>query len=229
MFEASLVKLKRAGKFIGELRSALDQYLVRVPFEGVITATKDGPTVEIKWDGIGLEPGAVIGDCVHNLRTALDLMASQLARSNGHSDKGVYFPFGDSEDGLSDALRRKKFDRCGDDAVKLLVSLAPYRGGNEMLRGLHDLDIQDKHSALILAHQTFEWRIEGEFTVPEVGSIHVPAKLDVSNHVFHFPPDGPLAGRPIIQTLEELVQLVEGILKSFESLVMVRPTNGVTP
>lgn len=226
VFEASFAKLARARKFIDELKVALDGFISKKPFKAFFIARPDGPSIRIEWDGIGLEPGAIVGDCVHNLRTALDLMASELARINGESDAGVYFPFADTEFGVMEMVGRKKFDRCGDDAVRLLVGFAPFKGGDEMLRGLHDLDIQDKHRALILTHRTWEWRATGEVVVPEAGEVEVAAEIDTFNHVFHFPPDGPLATRPLIETLEELVQLVHRIIEAFARLVEMRAAGG---
>lgn len=228
MFEASIVKLVRARKFIDEIKVSLDGYVSRKPFSARVSFVADGMSMKIDWDGIGLEPGAVVGDCVHNLRTALDLMASELARTNGKSHDGVYFPFANSESELGEMIRRKKFHQCGEDAMNLLHTFSPYKGGNAMLRGLHDLDIQDKHMALIVTHQTFDWQVDAELVIPESG-VEVDPDIVISNHVFHFPPDGPLANMPIIQTLEELVHLVEGILEAFESLVVARPANGVSP
>jgi hypothetical protein len=43
----------------------------------------------------------------------------------------------------------KLANRCGNDVVKVLKSLQPYKGGNKLLRTIHDMDIADKHQSLI--------------------------------------------------------------------------------
>lgn len=91
----------------------------------------------------------ILGDAIHNLRTALDLLACDVVRLNKQSAKGVYFPFADSEAGLAEMIVRKKFSRASEDAQRLLKTIQPYRGGNELLRALHDLDVMDKHQLII--------------------------------------------------------------------------------
>jgi hypothetical protein len=62
---------------------------------------------------------------------------------------GFWFESRESADKLDDMIRRRHFDRAGTDAVALLRSLKPYHNGNAALRVIHDLDIRDKHQALI--------------------------------------------------------------------------------
>lgn len=162
--------------------------------------------------------GSIVGDAVHNLRTALDLMATELVTMSGGSAKSVYFPFGNDLADFEKQIKGKNFHRAGADAVDLLRTLAPYVGGNAALRGLHDLDVQDKHKTLI--------------PVPHYASTHVPMTLgeggqytvgkSTTKAFFQFPADSAFAGKDLVPTLKELVQLVEGILQAFAALVAAR-------
>ncbi len=67
----------------------------------------------------------VIGDVVHNLRAALDLMACDLVRLNGGNVKGVYFPFANSAEEFPGQIKAKNLDRAGEDVVSLITRLLP--------------------------------------------------------------------------------------------------------
>ena len=219
-FQASKMKLERANKFIHELRVTFDAYANDTPLCGAVKIVDDHPQIAISWKGIGLLPGAIIGDAVHNMRTALDLMASELARLNGQSDKNVYFPFASSEDDLSEQIKAKSFHRAGADAVNLLRGVRPYKGGNDSLRAIHDLDIADKHTALIPAHTEMDFELEASI---EFGDTREKSFPVLARKVeFIFPPDGPLGGMPVLETLEGLVKLVCGIIEAFSDLVASR-------
>ena len=79
----------------------------------------------------------------------LDLMAAELCRAQGESDDGVYFPFAGDEADLDYMVRKRHFDRAGSAAIKLLKETKPYKSGNVALRAIHDLNVQDKHRALL--------------------------------------------------------------------------------
>jgi hypothetical protein len=148
-------------------------------------------------------------------------MASELARLNDKNDKNVYFPFGENAAGLEEQIKRKNFSLCGNDAVALLRTLKPYIGGNLELRAIHDLDILDKHRALIPAPNPKPGRARVlEWAGPPVGNRR-PFKwipLEFENVTLVFPPGTVLEQRPIIQTLKELVNVCESVLEAFAAL-----------
>ena len=220
-FSASRVKLNRARKFIAELESEQAAYAKEDPLSATAIANPEKLSVSVSWKGIGLVPGAIVGDAVHNMRTALDLMSSELARMNGKNDKDVYFPFSTTKDNLQDAIVKKGFNKTGADSVALLVKLAPYRGGNDALRALHDLDIEDKHTALIPSGIDMDFAIDVEVTVQEIGA-SMPIPIGSNNVHYSFPPNSFFSGRRIIETLKELVQLVDGVIEEFSRMVALR-------
>lgn len=217
LFSASRVKLQRARHFITELEAALGAFKADEPVSGVVLAGKMRVTIKPITDW----PSAIVGDAIHSMRTALDLMASELARLKNRSDKDVYFPFSDSAETFDDAIARRSFAKAGDDAVALLKSFEPYRGGNDRLRAVHDLDIQDKHTGIIVTLARFDVQFVASFNVNNAAAGTVKADLAAMHYRF---PDTAnfFAGANAVDTLKELVEMVEGILEAFAALVASR-------
>jgi hypothetical protein len=220
LFSASRLKMQRAKKFICELEEELRRYRESNPLTASYDFSQNPPVMQISWDAITDLPGAIVGDAVHNMRTALDLMASELVRLKQHSDSWVYFPFSDNPASLDAAIKSKNFHKAGEDAVTLLKSFAPFRGGNEALRALHDLDIRDKHKALVLMGSAMNIEVAGSYDIDD------PEKnnLSIIGHDIHyiFPESEPLGAKRVIETLKELMDLVNGILEAFGSMVALR-------
>lgn len=219
-FAGSRMKIQRARRFLEELGAELERYNANEPYTvKIVTNDMGAPSAEIAWKGVGLLPGAILGDAIHSLRTALDQMASELARRNGRSDKGVYFPFSESPETFEAAVTSRKFAKAGEDAVHLLKQFQPYRGGNDDLRAIHDLDIIDKHSTLIPAAQSRVVKISGNYKISDpLAGNHTVA----GNTIYLFPPSTSLEGREILPTLKNLVELVEGVLEAFAALISAR-------
>lgn len=149
-FFQSRLKLQRAEMVLSELRASFDSYMSRTP--AIITEQVVGEYVQHAITINELPPKMIspmIGDVIHNLRAALDLLACECVRINGKSDEKVYFPFCDDPAFLDDMIKNKKLDRASPAVIDLVKNLKPYKGGNQALRAVHDLDIQDKHSAII--------------------------------------------------------------------------------
>ncbi len=165
--------------------------------------------------------GAIVGDVVHNLRAALDLMAVALVRGKGGNTKNVYFPFADTADNLAARIKDKNFHRAGPAAVTLLEEIAPYTGGNAALRELHDLDVQDKHHALIPHNVTLTTAVV-RVHIDDAGKVSlVPVEDSRASTALAFPADSVFANQEIILVLHKLVETTAGILKAFEALCEV--------
>lgn len=149
-------------------------------------------------------------------------MASELARINGKPDKDVYFPFAKSGDQFDHVIQSRNFGRAGEDAVALLRTFKPYRGGNEALRGLHDLDITDKHTAIVPTGHTMNVTYEAEYLIdaPMKGVVSIKG----ADIFYVFPPYTAFPNARIIETLKDLMQLVHGIVEAFAGLVQARST-----
>lgn len=103
-----------------------------------------GETPEIDFD-IRL----LLGDAVHNLRTALDHLACELARSVGVKDPMDYFPIFETRD-IYEAKSPGKTKGIPQEAKTFIdQSICPYGGEDDLLWGLHGLDRIDKHRLLL--------------------------------------------------------------------------------
>lgn len=87
------------------------------------------------------------GEVLHNLRSALDNLACQIALKNSGSFKETYFPFGARAD-IFEAELARKGKKLSSDAIDMVRALKPYKGGNNLLWALHDANRRDKHVAL---------------------------------------------------------------------------------
>ena len=220
---AARIKVDRAKAFIQELHRILLEYVSSDPLQVVPTPEgEEEPGYITSWRPIGLLPGAIVGDCIHNLRSALDLMASELARLNGQSDKNVHFPVAQTLAGLPEQIKNKNFQKCGADAVDLLKTFAPYRGGNDRLRALHDLDLRDKHAALIPHAAAGQIKISRY--MDDEGLFRARIEMGPEGMHFFFPVGSPFERRPLLETLKDLVEMIEAILEAFARMVAARPS-----
>lgn len=220
-FKGSRLKIERAIRHIAELEEIERRHTSIHPPNWEIEFRKTDSGTQIGFScstGPGDEQSSlIIGDAIHNLRSALDLMATDLARLRGETNPAkVYFPFSNSEDDLDKIIKQKNFHLTGDKAVDLVKTFKPYKGGNVALRAMHDLDIQDKHTYLIVQDISIESPsiVMGE-SGPEIAKLQRPQSAS-----FLFPSGSQFAGRKIVPTLKELVQLTDGIVKAFEALAL---------
>jgi hypothetical protein len=175
----------------------------------------------------------ILGDAIHNLRTALDYVACQIVRDAGNPIKGIYFP-------IAETPERYESESPGKTHGMPIVAkgdidrLRPYKGGNNLLWGLHMLDIIDKHRLLVVTtmrvgqlQMTLSREpTEHRFAIPaflEAGDVLLLIK---GNHVadkqtrilidIAFGEPDVLAGRPIMETLNEMAQYIERVVAHFE-------------
>lgn len=230
-FFQSRLKVRRAEMVLSELEALVDDYTSRAP--ATITEQVVGSYIHHLMALHELPPlmiSPMLGDIIHNLRSSLDLLACECVRINGNSDEKVYFPFCDDPSYLDDMIKKKRMDRASPAVVDLVRSLKPYTGGNAALRAVHELDIQDKHSAIIPAigiaknpggaiGLDMADTVIGEFASgltlirdgvkPRNGVFPLPFRL-VFRH------NSPLADHEVFQTLHRLTEDFSGIVDSFE-------------
>jgi hypothetical protein len=108
----------------------------------------------------------IVGDAVHNLRSALDHLVFQLALLNGRSIEEcnrTAFPICIAEANFIDA--RKRIDGfVHPKAVNLIEELQPYKAASSTGKGprksnlwiISTLDIVDKHRMLVIAGKYFQ-------------------------------------------------------------------------
>jgi hypothetical protein len=247
-FEAPKIKLRRAKRHIVDLEKQIADFLKARPFRAVVESDGDGRQriVFRVARAIPKDFSAIIGDVIHNLRAALDLLACDLVRLNGGSDEDVYFPFCEDANYLETMIKKRHVDRAAPQAVDLIRSLQPYRGGNQALRAIHDLDIRDKHQMLIpiancAGFGNAKWGGINSISVVK-GALFGPVEENFSPFAFPtdpklksgqeipaaykltFSPLDPLGPGEIIPVLHRLAKLVASIIESFESLGLTQPS-----
>jgi hypothetical protein len=134
----------------------LASYAARVKFG---FRKEDIPETDlVSWTLLFSEPppedvSLLIGDSVHNLRSALDLMICDVARLRDEATDHLAFPFAKDEQRLDKAIKDREIARPGNDIVDLVKAEKPYPEGNRALSGLHELDITDKHHMILPAYE----------------------------------------------------------------------------
>jgi hypothetical protein len=156
-FKASHKKIERADKHISELDRALtdfgksDFYTLRID-----TDSKE----KTKFLAIDYDKSAIplidfaimVGDVLHNLRSALDIMYCEIvSRCGGKVTKWTRFPIRNTRKELlaplGNALEQKQISL---KVQRIIVNtVKPYKAGNPFLWGLDDLNIMDKHQLVI--------------------------------------------------------------------------------
>jgi hypothetical protein len=63
--------------------------------------------------------------------------------------QGSAFPFCETSEDFTEAVKHRKITRAGPEVIKILADLKPWKGGNRSLRAIHDMNILDKHQALV--------------------------------------------------------------------------------
>lgn len=232
-FEASRAKIANAGEHIARVILLFEAYQQDAPMEARVEELADGGK------GINFVPSKplpvttplAVGDAIHNLRSAMDIMAGDVVRPSGGNAKGVLFPFANEENDYDIQIKKKNFHRASPEAIQLLKSMKPYTGRNIELRALHDLDLTDKHNWIIPTSRSA--------TVPRMkigGMIFIDCELEsneydilvdagvpchITGPVFAqlaFSYDGPLPEQKVIATLHSLSKNVTGVVEAFATL-----------
>ncbi|WP_156678472.1 hypothetical protein [Sphingomonas profundi] len=155
-YHQSRLKIERSKRHFDELNAAIHAFMESRPYGIVEDFDAKIGKYEVRASVKAEIPapfGPMVGDVVHNLRSALDVLAVELAGENGHTSRTAisetYFPISDSRDGFK-AAGLRKIGRLSAPAQKRISELEPYKGGKgELLWKLHHLDILDKHVILV--------------------------------------------------------------------------------
>ena len=201
-------KLDRAEKHFKTAKAMVDAYFAQ-DFDPV---TVDFNTEKEVWYGLQVIPTpdiqiqAVVGDCIHNLRSALDHLANRLVELyGGEPTKETAFPALKVAPTATKAGQSRLPHIAGLDQTKagqvltIINNQQPYTFGEDFeshpLWILNELWLQDKHRSLI---QSPIWMLNTEFHISVGMDGWTPAiftgvfrKRTVSNEgaVFDFIPD----------------------------------------
>ena len=162
----------------------------------------------------------------------------------GKSDRSTKFPFYESRNQLINVINNGKMKTAPEICRLIIDDIKPYRGGNDLLYGLHDLDITDKHKLLIPIVSIVELRgASGEddcggrfknlnFFITQSGRINAISStknLKITNYgqpsfEIRFDKGEVFEDKPVISTLHQLCQLISGIIGKFETSVLTETT-----
>jgi len=147
-------KIKRAEKHLSDFHTSYDIFMESQPITLGREINLERKYEKVFYKEIRSTPEELllqIGDTIHNLRSALDLLACQLVKLNvaDHNCADVSFPIADNAQKFDTALGRNILFR--QDAIQIFQQLESYKNGQgHTLWQLHRLDIQDKHRLLIV-------------------------------------------------------------------------------
>jgi hypothetical protein len=144
-FEGEKAKLQRARKHFEELVTLVHEYMSTEPFRFSEVGDVVFGRIEKQ---VPREINLVLGDVVHNLRAALDLLVCDLILSNQNQvTRDSAFPI--MTGGIQTCHAKRQLAGMSHRAVKLLSRITHNQSWNEALLVLHGLDIMDKHKALV--------------------------------------------------------------------------------
>lgn len=152
---APLLKLQRAEDHINNLNTQIIAFLAMKPFQLVLQCRPHAGQAALRTKTkipIPPEFSAIIGDVVHNLRSALDLTIYQMAVGKAPKPDKIQFPFdwGDSAETFATACKKGQVEFAGKKVVEQIEVLKPSKTGNPVLFSVHALNIHDKHRLLVL-------------------------------------------------------------------------------
>jgi len=147
------LKINRAEKHIEDLELASQAFIKSRPYD--IRPEINPDTHERSYHLVDAreipdEIVSICGDAIHNLRSALDHLAYQLVLVSGNiPDKRTCFPIADSAEEYTSPSFRRKIKGMRQDVINAIDAVHPYKGGNDLLWRLNQLDIIDKHRLLL--------------------------------------------------------------------------------
>lgn len=242
-FHGSKRKIQRAAKHLFDL----NQWLTRADFY-ILSINQDAErrnclTLFFDTETSSAEDAAVmIGDVLHNLRSALDILWNDIiVECGGTVTKWSGFPIRNTVDELkallSNLVEKKQIEAIVQSL--LLNDIKPYEAGNHPLWALHNLNIVDKHRLIIpvikimhIIGVSFEDENGKEWPLDTLLMADRPWTLPLKNFhgktltiknkgqpassiVFHH--GVPFAGEQIVPSLDGIAKEVSRTVKAFET------------
>ena len=242
------LKIKRAEKHIDDLEIAIQRFIDSKPYK---IGAKPHPVVAIEHTTLFIEEvkpvpndiALILGDAIHNLRSALDHLAWQLVEAGGGTpSKETYFPICETPQQYASALGKGEIKRMRTGAEKVLSSVQPHQTSDQTLWLLHQLDIVDKHRLLLTIGAFMDkwgvdfavgktmWLSDHRF-VPLVAGNDITNIL-TSTYNKHLPEQFALGldmafGEPevaegdlVLQTVKKLLAFVNGLVSRFQQFLV---------
>jgi hypothetical protein len=232
------IKIERSQKHLYELHREVSAFWRRNPYEIVpdrklnevemVYKLRIRETIPPYWAGI-------IGDIVHNLRSALDLLANTLVANAGDKTgtrpgDHTKWPVASTQEELRRSRLRSGLKGASEAVIDFVDKTPSYETGGLSIWNLHQLDIADKHVALVPVSYmpTFvQPGLSPEYAYdPKNGLLNAPDGIDVGifpifvgKRRYHpdfafgiaFGQGEVLRGHLVLPTLDKFLHLVAGI------------------
>ena len=153
-------KLERAKQLKEELQKEVKFFFDSQPYK---IDTKLDPQSKhliyylVKADEIPEKIALITGDITQNLRSSLDHLAYKLFAAgpgNGTEGRHIYFPIAKDFDQYKKDKSRKT-EGLAQPAKELIDEVKPYKGGNDIIWKIHELNNIDKHRLLVTVGSSF--------------------------------------------------------------------------
>lgn len=245
-FANAKLKVKRADQHISNLNEMLNSIL-KTDFYGFVVE-KDENTDKnslhfLLKPSLSEDTGLIMGDAIHNLRSALDNLWWELVdRYGGICDQNTFFPITKTEKNFEKTIKDRGIESLSSDIAGLLrKNIKPYRGGNDPLYALNELNNINKHRLLIPIYSNVEFRgVTGNIGTAKfrnssfvLGQDAIMSFPEITEK-YEFQHNGnprltivfgekqPFEFEPIIPTLQNLSILVSGIVQNVENTYLAR-------
>ncbi|MEA2935538.1 MAG: hypothetical protein QOD74_2184, partial [Variibacter sp.] len=137
-FKGSKLKLERAKHHIADLVSVANKFCNSSPFDYEVlhnAKTHQRTLVAVVHEPIPKQIPLIIGDALHNLRSALDHLTWDVLRPFNPARDKVQFPFCRKAEGFESVLRNRQVHVAGEEIAQKFRELKPYPGGSDLLYG----------------------------------------------------------------------------------------------
>lgn len=193
----------------------------------------------------GVPIAVLIGDAIHNLRSALDYLAADILRPFRVDPESSSFPIDRNRQSLVGKEHYRQIERHAPDIATIIADFIDARGGE--FCGLNQLDRTDKHRLLITTQAVAKFVIQviaddndistaraDSYLLLSSGAMVAPnSPADIHNKRYPnstalicFGKGEPFENEPVVPTLHQLAQLVTGVVQTLETHLQRRPPIG---
>jgi hypothetical protein len=229
------IKIERAKKHLSDLAIELlaAGYVTVGAVEGDLDAFKNRFSTReelITLPRIPIEVFAISGDIVHNLRSALDHLAYQLVWANtGNEPTSRLIEFPIAKDFATyKSEKTRKVNGMRPEAIEAIDRLKPYKGGNDFLWRIHELDNIDKHRTLFTVARDYtffaDW-FPGDYwfkadTPHFAGVFPEQVEQDMQLEIDKAISESKVTdSNALLPSLHQLVDAIENLVLSFKPLL----------
>jgi len=180
LLSGPLMKIERAKQHINDANRQVTEFLRKKPFELRVSEHRD-PQRRIVYVKANQPIPSVItlilGDTVHNLRSALDQLCWGMVGSQAQTPKSVGFPFVERKDALGSAIATRQMNIAPEKVIKEIHALEPYPSGNKYLHAVKSLAETDKHRNVLVVGTGVE------VTIPQLEALIHPHKTELPQNL----------------------------------------------